>query len=53
MKIFITLGTLLLLTGIGYFLFAPPEEIEPKIDTDTGYTRHETEELMRTIGYVQ
>ena len=41
--------------GIGYVVYDP--EVEPipseEIDTDTGLTRHETEELMRTIGYVQ
>ena len=40
---------------IGYVFYQPevdPPQIENQ-DTDTGLTRHETEELMRTIGYVQ
>ena len=45
----------LLIVGGIVFALRPkpePEVILPK-DTDTGFTRHETEELMRTIGYVQ
>ncbi len=34
---------------------APDEPEEPEVteDTDTGMSRFQTEELMRTIGYVQ
>ena len=31
----------------------PEPEPEPVVDGDTGMTRAETEDLMRTIGYVQ
>ena len=45
--------TSLLLYG-GFLYFSPePAPIEEKEDSDTGFTRHETEELMRSIGYVQ
>ena len=37
-----------------YFLFPEPEpESETVEDADTGFTRHETEERLRSIGYVQ
>lgn len=41
--------------GAIVFVFRPEPTPEPTLekDTDTGLTRHETEELMRTIGYVQ
>ena len=41
--------------GIGYAIYEPEPDTLPveEKDTDTGLTRHETEELMRTIGYVQ
>ena len=53
MKFYITLGVIFILAFVGYFMLTPPEKIEEKTDTDTGYTRHETEEMMRQIGYVQ
>ena len=41
-------------SGIGYALYEPETETPiTEEDSDTGLTRHETEELMRTIGYVQ
>ena len=40
--------------GISYALYEPETEAPiTEEDSDTGLTRHETEELMRTIGYVQ
>ena len=53
MKFFITIGVLFILAITGYFVYTPPTEIDEKTDTDTGFTRHETEEMMRQIGYVQ
>lgn len=50
------LSALLLAGGGAWMLWPEPEpEPEPEAleDTDTGMTRHETEELMRTIGYIQ
>ena len=55
MKIRLFLLFIVIVGGIGYAVYEPekaPLPIEEK-DTDTGLTRHETEELMRTIGYVQ
>ena len=55
MKIVITIVGLVVI-GLGglYFLSADPEPtIEDLADTDTGFTRHETEERLRRIGYVQ
>ena len=55
MKTRLFLLFIVIVGGIGYSMYDP--EIEPapmeEKDTDTGLTRHETEELMRTIGYVQ
>ena len=53
MKIVLPILGVFLVGGVFYFWFE--EEPEPEVleDTDTGFTRHETEELMRTIGYVQ
>lgn len=42
--------------GIAAWVLWPEPEPEPEEvaeDKDTGFTRDETEELMRTIGYVQ
>ena len=50
------LGVLALIGGGAYLLWPEPEpEPEPAAleDNDTGMTRFETEELMRTIGYIQ
>ena len=53
MKFYITIGVIFILAFVGYIMYTPPAEIEEKVDTDTGFTRHETEEMMRQIGYVQ
>ena len=42
------------LSGLGIYFFWPqPQEPEEKKVDDTGLTREQTENLMRTIGYVQ
>lgn len=55
MKFRLSLLFVIIVGGIGFVLYTPEPEPEPieEPDTDTGLTRHETEELMRTIGYVQ
>ena len=53
MKFFSILLLASLLVYGGFVYFAPTQPIEDKKDNDTGFTRHETEELMRSIGYVQ
>ncbi|MEL6345424.1 MAG: hypothetical protein AAFV53_20115 [Myxococcota bacterium] len=52
--------SVVLLAGIGggvtYALWPDPEpdpEPDPQAEEDTGMSRFQTEELMRTIGYVQ
>ena len=55
MKIAFTIVGLIVI-GLGgfYFLSSDPEPtVEDLADTDTGFTRHETEERLRRIGYVQ
>ena len=52
------LGLACLLLSLGgvtaWALWPEPEpEPDPVVDGDTGMTRAETEDLMRTIGYVQ
>ena len=55
MNIRLFLLFVVIMGSIGYAVYEP--EAEPPLmeekDADTGLTRHETEELMRTIGYVQ
>lgn len=49
-------AVLLVAGGITWALWPeppPPDEPDEVEDKDTGMTREETEELMRTIGYVQ
>ena len=48
------LGGMVLVGGGAYLLWPKPEP-EPAAleDNDTGMTRFQTEELMRTIGYIQ
>ena len=41
------------LIGLYFFLQDPEPDTETIEDTDTGFTRHETEERLRSIGYVQ
>ena len=41
------------LIGLYFFLQDPEPDAETIEDTDTGFTRHETEERLRSIGYVQ
>ena len=54
MKIKLLLLFIIIAGGISYTVYEPETEIPPtEEDADTGLTRHETEELMRTIGYVQ
>jgi len=55
MKIAITIVGLIVICISGlYFLSIEPEPtIEDLEDNDTGFTRHETEERLRSIGYVQ
>jgi hypothetical protein len=50
------LSTLLLFSGGAWMLWPAPEpEPDPEAleDQDTGLDRIETEDLMRTIGYIQ
>jgi hypothetical protein len=52
----VVLGVMVLISGGVYLLWPEPEpEPEPEAleDKDTGLDRFETEELMRTIGYIQ
>ena len=53
-KKLLILSTAIGLACLGIIFFwpdsSPPAAIE---QDDTGMTRHQTEELMRTIGYVQ
>lgn len=55
MKLKLSLLLLIIAGSIGYALYEPESDISDieEKDSDTGLTRHETEELMRTIGYVQ
>jgi hypothetical protein len=53
MKVVLSLLFLIIIGSIGFILLEPEPEPEETSEKDTGMTRHETEELMRTIGYVQ
>jgi hypothetical protein len=54
-KPIILLSFLLIASGATWALWPEPEpEPEPELeDIDTGLTRMQTEEMMRSIGYVQ
>lgn len=55
MKVRLFLLLIVVVGGISYAIYEPEIDSPPteEKDSDTGLTRHETEELMRTIGYVQ
>ena len=50
--IIIVISIFIALLVSGFLLTRPKEEIVSE-DLDTGFTRFQTEELMREIGYVQ
>ncbi|MFT5683807.1 MAG: hypothetical protein ACI8RZ_004739 [Myxococcota bacterium] len=54
-KIGIAVVLLAVAGGTTATLWPEPDPEEPEVveDTDTGMSRFQTEELMRTIGYVQ
>ena len=51
-RLLIAILGLLMVIIIAFFITKSTKK-EPVVDTDTGFTRFQTEELMREIGYVQ
>jgi hypothetical protein len=53
MKVKIAIILSLIAIGIYFLIPAPPKAIVETPQDDTGMSREQTEDLMRTIGYVQ
>ena len=49
----LTVALALVAAGAAWALWPEAPEPEPEVAADTGLTRDETEDQMRTIGYVQ